>query len=60
MEGVSNNFKLLRIVVFLVVVFSSNLTRGQAPNASAIEIGKYSYSCQMNLNLGYKIYTVTI
>ena len=49
MEGVSNNFKLLRIVVFLVVVFSSNLTRGQAPNASAIEIGKYSYSCQMNL-----------
>ena len=43
MEGVSILIKELGIVGVLVIAFCSDPTYCQAPNASAIEIGMYTY-----------------
>ena len=43
MEGVSILLKEFGIVVIFVAAFYPDTTYGQAPNASAIEIGTYSY-----------------
>ena len=42
MEGVSILMKEFGIAVVLVIALCSDPTYGEAPNASAIEIGKYS------------------
>ena len=49
MEDASKMLKGIGIILISVVSFSSKITYGQAPNASAIEIGKFrrkSQGCQ--------------